>query len=237
MFEKFTERARKVMSLARQEAQRLNSEFIGSEHILLAIIQEGGGVASKVLKTFQIDLKRVRQEIDKLITPSTSPTVTLGQLPFSPRAKRVIEIAGEESFRMQLNTIGTGSLMIGLLLEIEGIAAQVLKNLGFDLARLRTTVEEFEKSGISPPAPSTQKNGKMILKLYSKVASEFQDGQVLVINGETYLQTGEIAVSGIEIAKRREVAQAIAKEHGTSVYVVEKVEVIDEGPALLIQDD
>ena len=87
MFEKFTERARKVMSLARQEAQRLNSEFIGTEHILLGIIQEGGGVAAKVLKNLNVDLKRIRTEIEKLITPSTSPTVTLGQLPFSPRAK------------------------------------------------------------------------------------------------------------------------------------------------------
>lgn len=236
MFEKFTERARKCMSLARQEAQRLNCEFIGSEHILLAIIQEGGGVAAKVVKNFQIDLKRVRQEIEKLITPSTAPTVTLGQIPFSPRAKRVIEIAGEESFRMKVETIGTGSLLIGLTMEVEGIAAQVLRNLGFDLARIRAMVEEFEKVVRAPSGPPP-KNGKMILKLYSKIGSSFHDGQVLVINGETYLQTGEIVVSGIEIAKRGEVAQAIAKEHGTSVYVVEKVEVIDEGPALLIQDD
>src|SRR4026207_42352 len=93
MFEKFTERARKVMGLARQEAQRPTSEFIGTEHILLGIIQEGGGVAAKVLKNLQVDLKRIRQEIEKLITPSTSPTVTLGQLPFSPRPHRLLQHA------------------------------------------------------------------------------------------------------------------------------------------------
>src|SRR5438876_422434 len=133
MFEKFTERARKVMSLARQEAQRLNSEFIGTEHILLGIIQEGGGVAAKVLKNLNVDLKRIRQEIEKLITPSTSPTVTLGQLPFSPRAKRVIELAGEAASQLGHDVIGTEHLLLGLLKENEGIAAQVLTNLGLKL--------------------------------------------------------------------------------------------------------
>jgi ATP-dependent Clp protease ATP-binding subunit ClpC len=142
MFEKFTERARKVMSLARQEAQRLNSEFIGTEHILLGIIQEGGGVAAKVLKNLNVDLKRIRQEIEKLITPSTSPTVTLGQLPFSPRAKRVIELAGEAASSLGHDVIGTEHLLLGLLKENEGIAAQVLTNLGLKLDEVRDMVLE-----------------------------------------------------------------------------------------------
>jgi ATP-dependent Clp protease ATP-binding subunit ClpC len=142
MFEKFTERARKVMSLARQEAQRLNSEFIGTEHILLGIIQEGGGVAAKVLKNLNVDLKRIRQEIEKLITPSTSPTVTLGQLPFSPRAKRVIELAGEAASQLGHDVIGTEHLLLGLLKENEGIAAQVLTNLGLKLDEVRDMVLE-----------------------------------------------------------------------------------------------
>jgi ATP-dependent Clp protease ATP-binding subunit ClpC len=142
MFEKFTERARKVMSLARQEAQRLNSEFIGTEHILLGIIQEGGGVAAKVLKNLNVDLKRIRQEIEKLITPSASPTVTLGQLPFSPRAKRVIELAGEAASQLGHDVIGTEHLLLGLLKENEGIAAQVLTNLGLKLDEVRDMVLE-----------------------------------------------------------------------------------------------
>ncbi len=142
MFEKFTERARKVMSLARQEAQRLNSEFIGTEHILLGIIQEGGGVAAKVLKNLNVDLRRIRQEIEKLITPSTSPTVTLGQLPFSPRAKRVIELAGDAASHLGHDVIGTEHLLLGLLKENEGIAAQVLTNLGLKLDEVRDMVLE-----------------------------------------------------------------------------------------------
>ncbi len=142
MFEKFTERARKVMSLARQEAQRLNSEFIGTEHILLGIIQEGGGVAAKVLKNLNVDLKRIRQEIERLISPATSPTVTLGQLPFTPRAKRVIELAGEAATQLGHDVIGTEHLLLGLLKENEGIAAQVLTNLGLKLDEVRDMVLE-----------------------------------------------------------------------------------------------
>lgn len=137
MFEQFTERARKVMSMSRQEAQRLNSEFIGTEHMLLGIINEGGGVAAKVLKNLNVDTKQVRIEIEKLITPSTSPTVTLGQLPFSPRAKRVIELAGEASGMLGRDYVGTEHLLLGLIKENEGIAAQVLINLGLKLDKVR----------------------------------------------------------------------------------------------------
>jgi ATP-dependent Clp protease ATP-binding subunit ClpA len=143
MFERFTERARKVMSLARQEAQRLNSEFIGTEHILLGIIQEGGGVAAKVLKLLKVDVKQTIQEVEKLITPSTSPTVTLGQLPFSPRAKRVFELAGEVMSQLGNDVIGTEHLLLGLLKENEGIAAQVLINMGLKLDQVRDATLEI----------------------------------------------------------------------------------------------
>ena len=132
MFEKFTERARKVMSLARGEAQRLNSEFIGTEHILLGIIQEGGGVAAKVLKNLNIDMRRIRQEVEKLVSPGSS-TIQLGQIPFSPRAKRVIELSGEAAAALGHDIIGTEHLLLGLLKEQEGVAAQVLMNLGMKM--------------------------------------------------------------------------------------------------------
>jgi len=150
MFEKFTERARKVMIIARQEAQRLMSEFIGTEHILLGIIEEGGGIASKVLKRLSIDEKKVKVEIEKLITPSTSPTVTLGQLPFSPRAKRVLELADEAASQLGHDVVGTEHLLIGLLKENEGIAAQVLTNLGLKLDEVRDTV--LDCLGVEPHA-------------------------------------------------------------------------------------
>lgn len=148
MFEKFTERARKVMSLARQEAQRLNSETIGTEHILLGIIQEGGGVAAKVLKNLNVDLKRLRQEIEKLVTPSTSPTVTLGQLNFSVRAKHVIELAEESATQLGADVIATEHLLLGLLKENEGIGAQALINSRIDLDGVRDMI--LEVLGVDP---------------------------------------------------------------------------------------
>lgn len=152
MFERFTERARKVMSIARQEAQRLNSEFIGTEHMLLAIIQEGGGVAAKVLKKLNIDSKQVRIEVDKLITPAAAPSVTMGQLPFSPRAKRVIELAGEAASQLGHDVIGTEHILFGLLKENEGIAAQVLVKLGLKLDKVRDEILEALGAPIAPTA-------------------------------------------------------------------------------------
>ncbi|NUN49126.1 MAG: ATP-dependent Clp protease ATP-binding subunit [Candidatus Brocadiae bacterium] len=141
MFDKFTDRARKVMSLARQEAQRFNHEYIGTEHILLGLVQEGSGIAAKVLRNLEIDLKKIRQEVEKLI-PHGPPTVTMGQLPFTPRAKRVLELAQEEATALGHDYIGTEHLILGLLKENEGVAAQVLINLGLKLEEVREEVLE-----------------------------------------------------------------------------------------------
>lgn len=138
----YTERVQKILGLSRQEAQRLNCEFIGTEHFLLGIIQEGGSVAAKVMKNLNVDLKRVRQEIDKLITPSTSPTVTLGQLPYSPRAKHALELAHEEAYRLGCDIIGSEHILLGVLKENEGIAWQVLTNLGLRIDEVRDMVLE-----------------------------------------------------------------------------------------------
>lgn len=142
MFDKFTERARKVMSLARQESQRLHSDAIKTEHVLLAIVQEGGGVAAKVLKNLNIDLDRVRQEVERLVGQiPTSPTAMLGQLPISPRVKNVIVLAEEAAQEMSqgimAGIIGTESLLIGLLKESEGVAAQALTNLGLKIDKVQ----------------------------------------------------------------------------------------------------
>jgi ATP-dependent Clp protease ATP-binding subunit ClpA len=140
MFEQFTERAKKVMSFSRQEASRLGSEFIGTEHILLGIVREGGGVGANVLKNLRIDLERVGKEVEKLLKPDPNARQLLGQLPFSPRAKRVIELAGEAASQLRHEVIGTEHLLLGLLKENEGIAAQVLINLGLKLADVRDMV-------------------------------------------------------------------------------------------------
>jgi len=142
MFDRFTDRARKVMGLARQEAQRFNHDYIGTEHILLGLIQEGSGVAADVLKNLDVDPKRIRQEIEKLVSHGTT-MVTMGQLPFTPRAKKVLELALEEASNLGHNYIGTEHLLLGLIREQEGIAAQVLQNLNVRLEDVREEVLEL----------------------------------------------------------------------------------------------
>ena len=142
MFDRFTERARKVMSLARQEAQRFNHDYIGTEHILLGLVQEGSGVAAHVLKNLEVEPKKIRLEVEKIVKNGTN-MVTMGQLPFTPRAKKVLELALEEAQNLGHNYIGTEHLLLGLIRENEGIAAQVLLNLGTKLEEVREEVLEL----------------------------------------------------------------------------------------------
>ena len=142
MFDKFTDRARKVMALAREEAKRFNHEYIGTEHILLGLVKEGSGVAANVLQNLDIDLKKIRLEIEKIV--QTGPDlVSVGQLPFTPRVKKVLEYAIEEARAMGHNYIGTEHQLLGLLREQEGVAAQVLLNLGVKLDDVREEVIEL----------------------------------------------------------------------------------------------
>jgi ATP-dependent Clp protease ATP-binding subunit ClpC len=142
MFDRFTDRAKKVMNLARQEAQRFNHEYLGTEHILLGLVQEGSGVAANVLRNMNIDLAKIRTEVEKLV--KTGPSmVTMGQLPFTPRAKKVLELSMEEAGNLGHNYIGTEHLLLGLIKENEGIAAKVLTNLGVKLEDVREEVLEF----------------------------------------------------------------------------------------------
>jgi ATP-dependent Clp protease ATP-binding subunit ClpC len=142
MFDRFTDRAKKVMNLARQEAQRFNHEYLGTEHVLLGLVQEGSGVAANVLRNMQIDLAKIRTEVEKLV--KTGPSmVTMGQLPFTPRAKKVLELSMEEAGNLGHNYIGTEHLLLGLIKENEGIAAKVLTNLGVKLEDVREEVLEF----------------------------------------------------------------------------------------------
>jgi ATP-dependent Clp protease ATP-binding subunit ClpC len=142
MFDRFTDRAKKVMSFARQEAMKFNHEYIGTEHILLGLVQEGSGVAANVLKHMTVDLEKIRHEVEKIV--KTGPSmVTMGQLPFTPRAKKVLELSLEEASQLSHNYIGTEHLLLGLIRENEGIAAQVLMNLGVKLDEVREEVLEF----------------------------------------------------------------------------------------------
>ncbi|MBI5762049.1 MAG: ATP-dependent Clp protease ATP-binding subunit [Planctomycetes bacterium] len=139
MFERFTDRARKVMALANQEAQRFNHEYIGTEHILLGLVKEGSGVGANVLKNLDVDLRKVRMEVEKLVK-SGPDMVTMGKLPQTPRAKKVIEYAIEEARNLNHNYVGTEHLLLGLLREQDGVAAQVLMNLGIKLEEVREEV-------------------------------------------------------------------------------------------------
>ncbi|NLF29630.1 MAG: ATP-dependent Clp protease ATP-binding subunit [Planctomycetes bacterium] len=156
MFERFTDRARKVMALANQEAQRFNHEYIGTEHILLGLVKEGSGVGANVLKNLEVDLHKVRMEVEKLVK-SGPDMVTMGKLPQTPRAKKVIEFAIEEARSLSHNYVGTEHLLLGLLREADGVAAQVLMNLGLKLDEVREEVLNLLGAGMEQeetPMPS-----------------------------------------------------------------------------------
>ncbi len=139
MYERFTDRARKVMQLANQEAQRFNHEYIGTEHILLGLVKEGSGVAANVLKNLDVDLRKIRLEVEKLVQ-SGPEMVTMGKLPQTPRAKKVFEYSMEEARNLNHNYVGTEHILLGLLREQEGVAAQTLTNLGLKLDEVRDEV-------------------------------------------------------------------------------------------------
>jgi ATP-dependent Clp protease ATP-binding subunit ClpC len=152
MFNRFTERARKVVLLAKEEAKRFNHDYIGTEHVLLGLIREGEGVASAVLQSLGVSLEAVRLEIEKLVQPGPS-TVVSGDIPFTPKAKKVIELAMEEARSLGHNYIGTEHLLLGLIREGEGIASQALINLGLDLTKVRRAAMEL--LGSSGPGSSS----------------------------------------------------------------------------------
>ena len=171
MYERFTDRARKVMQLANQEAQRFNHEYIGTEHILLGLIKEGSGVAANVLKNLGVDLRKIRLEVENVV--QTGPDmVTMGKLPQTPRAKKVIEYSMEEARNLNHNYVGTEHLLLGLLREHEGVAAQVLMNLGLKLDDVREEVlsllgrdmdsdDSSDRNGFGGPTHSMSMHGGM----------------------------------------------------------------------------
>src|SRR5438105_10834584 len=142
MYERFTDRARKVMQLANQEAQRLNYEYIGTEHILLGLAKEGDGVAANVLKNLDVDLRKIRQEVEKIVQAGPGP-VHPGKLPPTPHARKVVEYSIEEARKLEHKYVGTEHLLLGLLREKEGVAAQVLINMGLRLEDVREEVLEL----------------------------------------------------------------------------------------------
>jgi ATP-dependent Clp protease ATP-binding subunit ClpC len=143
-FEKFTERARKVLRLAQEEAQRLKHDYIGTEHLLLGIIREGEGVAAKVLRNLGVNLDNARSSVESVL--GRGNRVVTGELGLTPRAKKVIELAVDEARHLHHHYIGTEHLLLGLVREGHGIAAGVLENLGVSLEKVRTqTIQVLSK--------------------------------------------------------------------------------------------
>ena len=157
MFNRFTERARKVIVYAKEEARRFNHDYIGTEHLLLGLVREGEGVAAAVLQKLGIDLETIRIEVEKMVQPGPQ-TQVLGDIPFTPRSKKALELSAEEARALGHNYIGTEHLLLGLVKEGEGMAYRVLLNLGLDLAKLRNEVMELLGSGI--PGYGTQEPAK-----------------------------------------------------------------------------
>src|SRR5665213_2191027 len=151
MWEPFTERARRSIVLAQEEAQRLGNNYIGTEHILLGIISEGESLAAKVLETLGVNLAKVRQEVEAIV--GRGGQTVQQEMVFTPRAKRVIELAFEEARQLNHNYIGTEHLLLGLIREGEGVAARVLTNLGVDQAKVRVQTTSLLGAEGQPPAP------------------------------------------------------------------------------------
>src|SRR3954469_77669 len=151
-FDKFTERARKVLTLAQEEAQRFNHNYIGTEHLLLGLVREGDGVAARVLNNMGVQLPKVRSAVEFIIgRGDQEPT---GDIGLTPRAKKVIELAVDEARRLGHHYIGTEHLLLGLVREGEGIAAGVLESLGVNLEKVRTQTIQVLSQSNSPHSES-----------------------------------------------------------------------------------
>ena len=157
MFERFTDRARRVVVLAQEEARMLNHNYIGTEHILLGLIHEGEGVAAKALESLGISLEAVRQQVEEIIGQGqAAPT---GHIPFTPRAKKVLELSLREALQLGHNYIGTEHILLGLISEGEGVAAQVLARMGADLFRVREEVIRILEEMRADPGPILASSG------------------------------------------------------------------------------
>jgi ClpA/ClpB-like protein len=151
MFERFTDRARRVVVLAQEEARHLNHNYIGTEHILLGLVHEDQGVAARALTELGVSLEAVRGEVEGIVGRGERPAT--GQIPFTPRAKKVLELSLREAIQLNCNYIGTEHILLGVVREGEGVAAQVLVKLGADLDRVRQQVIGL-MSGSADPVPT-----------------------------------------------------------------------------------
>jgi hypothetical protein len=215
MYAQLTERARKVMQLANQEAQRLRHEYIGTEHILLGLVAEGTGLASKVLQGLGIDHGIVGREVEKIVQCGPYP-VEEAQQRMTPRAKYVIEHAINEARKLKHHYVGTEHLLLGLVREIEGVAAQVLMNLGLTLKGVRHEVlciHRWAKAKSSVTTTVTDLRKEMLSMLAS---SQYWEGRGRTVDVKKLSED-----SKIEIQHLSEPVQKIVEELGSQIDIIE----------------
>jgi ATP-dependent Clp protease ATP-binding subunit ClpC len=172
MFERFTDRGRRVVVLAQEEARMLDHDYIGTEHILLGLIHEGEGVAARALESLGVSLEAVRQQVEEIVGRGEQPSP--GHMPFTPRAKKVLELSLREAQGLGHNYIGTEHILLGLLREGEGVAAQVLVKLGADLSRVREQVIQLlagyqAEAGVESAARPLGRAGRVDRELLSQL--------------------------------------------------------------------
>ena len=178
MFDQFTDRARKICALARHEAERLNHDYIGTEHLLLGLIVEGSGVAANVLENLDVNIERAREEVKDLVKPAPEPLLT-GAFPFTPRGKKVLEFAIDEARLLGHKYVGSEHLLLGVLRETKGLGAQVLINMGLNLDDVRCEVMEFLGIKDNPEEiHSTSKNHFFEMK-YKELSDKFDLHQAM----------------------------------------------------------
>ena len=228
-FERFTERARKVLNLAQEEAQRFNHNYIGTEHLLLGLVREGDGVAAKVLANLGVELEKARNAVEFII--GRGDRLVLGEIGLTPRAKKVIELAVDEARRLNHHYVGTEHILLGLMREGEGIAAGVLESLGVNLERLRVaTLEVLNRGGGAPRSPDASRPtiptefgkfterarkalGDAITEARGRDQREVNTGHLLLAlaQDEDGLAAQTLSRAGIDLAQTR---QALEQELG-----------------------
>ena len=220
MYERFTDRARKVMRLANEEAQRFNHEYIGTEHILLGLVKEGSGVAAQVLGSLGVDLHMIRLEVEKLVE-SGSEMVTMGRLPQTPRAKKAIEYSMEEVRNLNHKYVGTEHILLGLIREQEGVAAQVLMNLRLNVQDVRDEVLRFLMQG--DMKDSNEASSKTDTFVQKPVAVK-TDKDITVDTAEPALDTDQVLkgllVSAGQLPERLPDLLKILSEEGLTRTVI-----------------
>jgi ATP-dependent Clp protease ATP-binding subunit ClpA len=225
MYERFTDRSRKVMQLANQQAQKLNHEYIGTEHILLGLVKEGSGVAANVFKNLGIDPNKIALKILEIVQPCPSSEIVMGRLPHTPRAKKVLEYSIEESRLLGHNHVGTEHLLLGLVRETEGIAAVVLTDFGLTLDRTREAIRSLLEGLCKPPEDAVNQqvafNFSPTVIIMEKYKHLFKDESSwsefvtrLSVMNETILVLGDNVIGSIlpSVETARRLRQCLAKK-------------------------